>query len=128
MILSFSITCKLANERGVPDPLRTGTKTVSRRIWTDQNAQRWINAYRQGKLVHQAWSASPYVKGAYRIGNFRLNCEPYQEVLKDMPESDVAREGGFWATRQDFIDDIGKGNPFLIVWVIRWDNFILPSG
>lgn len=125
MILSFSITCKLAEKNNVPEPLRASIKTVSRRKWSDAQAKRWVNAYRKGNLVHQAWSAAPYVPGAQRLGYIRLICEPYQEALKDMPESDLLREGGFWKTRQEFINDVGKGDPDLVVWVVRWDNFII---
>ena len=123
MILSFSTTCKLAKERKVPDPLTYGTKTVSRRFWKPRTADNWVNAWKKGNLIHQAWSTLPYVKGARQLGFFRLSCQPYQELLADMPESDIPKEGGFWRDKQHFIDEIGEGDPSKIVWVVRWDIF-----
>ncbi|NJM69221.1 MAG: hypothetical protein HC862_02775 [Scytonema sp. RU_4_4] len=125
MILSFSLTIALARQHGVSDPLRTGVKTVSRRDWTDKQAQRWISAYRRDEIVHKAYSALPFVQGAYHLGDFTLSCEPYPERLADMPETDLQREGGFWLTKQDFIDDVGKGDPDKILWVVRWSSFTL---
>ena len=81
MILSFSLTLKLAKERGVLDPLYTGLKTVSRRSWSNKHAAIWIKAYKEGRIVHDAWSNAPFVKGARKIGTFKLTCEPYKRVF-----------------------------------------------
>lgn len=123
MILSFSITTKLAKERGTDDPLLTGIKLVSRRFWSETQAQRWIKAYSEGRVIHQAWSALPYVKGAERLGDFRLCCPPYPEKLEDMPAEDVPLEGGFWESKEHYINDVGGGDKQKIVYVVRWDAF-----
>lgn len=127
MILSFSITRKLAAKANIQDPLLTGAKTVSRRFWKPRTAENWVNAWRKGNRIHQAWSSAPFVKGAHLIGHIRLSCEPYQEALKDMPESDILKEGGFWRNKEEFIYDIGDGDENKIVWVVRWDVFYPPS-
>lgn len=123
MILSFSLTSKLARERGIPDPLYTHVKTVSRRSWSNKHAATWIKAYKEGRIVHDAWSNAPFVKGACKIGTFKLTCEPYLEYLQDMPESDVLLEGGFWETAQDYIREFSNGDDNQTVWVIRWEDF-----
>lgn len=124
MILSFSLTSKLARESGVPDPLYTGLKTVSRRHWSSKHAAKWIKAYREDRILQDAWSHAPFVKGARKIGTFKLICEPYPEYLRDMPESDVPLEGGFWETAQDYINQFSNGDDNQTVWVIRWENFM----
>lgn len=122
MNLSFSLTSKLAKEHNVPDPLLDGTKTVSRRLWSEKNALRWANAFNSGLKWHKAWSHLPFVKGARCLGSFELICAPYQEKLADMPETDIVLEGGFWKSRQEFIDMLGC-SPQTLVWVVRWENF-----
>ena len=32
-----------------------------------------------------------------------MTCEPYMEPLDDMPETDVALEGGYWQNKERFI-------------------------
>jgi hypothetical protein len=128
MILSFSITCKLAIATNTADPLLTGMKTVTRRDWSEHTAKRWIAAYKRRSFIHQAWTTNPYVKGASQIGEFYLACEPYQERLGDMSETDVIAEGGFWSDRNHFIQDIGGGNPDKVLWVVRWDKFVTRPG
>ena len=123
MILSFAITSKLAKQRGIPDPLYTHVKTVSRRFWSNKHAATWIKAYKEGRIIHDAWSNAPFVKGARKIGTFKLTCEPYLEYLQDMPLCDVLLEGGFWNTAQDYINQFSNGDDNQTVWVIRWENF-----
>ena len=123
MILSFSITSKLAERDGVTDPLITRQKTCSRRIWTNAAARSWVSQYNKGRRIHSAWTNLPYVPGAHEIGTFELVCEPYQERLGDMPEAELYNEGGFWRDRDHFIQEIGNNSPNLIVWVVRWKNF-----
>ncbi|MBP5971583.1 hypothetical protein HW132_02220 [Brasilonema sp. CT11] len=100
-------------------------KTVSRRNWSDAHANKWLNAYRSGRHLHSCWSNAPFVPGAYYLGQIHLSCEPYPEMLIDMPELDLVREGGFWRSHEDFIRDIGKGDPYKTLWVVRWDKFLL---
>ncbi len=123
MNLSFSITTQRAEKLGVPDPLKTGVKTVSRRDWTDKHAQKWINNFNNGNKVHLAWSKLPMAKGAKKLGTFELVCAPYKEKLSDISLEDTVAEGGFWDTPQDYINEFSKGNPDREVWVIRWKNF-----
>ena len=121
MILSFSITSKLAKEKGVADPLLTGTKTVTRRLWKPATAEKYQRIFHQQKLIH-AWSNAPYVPGAKHIANILLTHIPYQEKLMDMPETDLALEGGLWSTKDEFIRCVcrGKPKPDLVVWVCRF--------
>ena len=119
MILSFSLTSKLAEEHGIPDPLYTHVKKVSRRFWSNKHAATWIKAYKEGRIIHDAWSNAPFVKGARKIGTFKLTCEPYLEYLQDMPLCDVLLEGGFWNTTQDYINQFSNGDDNQTVWVIR---------
>ena len=120
MILSFSITAKLAKENGVADPLIAGRKTVTRRLWKDSTALKFSRAYENGSIV-QAWNNAPYAKGIH-IADIRLTANPYQEKLGDMPEQDLDSEGGFWDSKEAFISTVcnGKPNPNLIVWVCRF--------
>ena len=122
MNLSFSLTYKLAQRHNVPDPLLDGTKTVSRRLWSEKNALRWANAFNSGLKLHKAWSHLPFVKGARCLGSFELIYAPYQEKLADMPETDIVLEGGFWKSRQEFIDMLGC-SPQTLVWVMLPGSF-----
>lgn len=121
MILSFSITSKLAKEKGVDDPLLTGQKTVTRRLWKQTTAEKYQRIFHEQKLIH-AWNNAPYVPDSKQIASIILTAAPYQEKLGDMPESDLLAEGGLWATKDDFIRCVcsGKPNPDLVVWVCRF--------
>lgn len=125
MILSFSITSKLASQQNKPDPLITGQKTVTRRLWKPKASEQWCKAWDKGKRKHQAWSQCSFVKGAKKIGEFTLVERPYQQKLKYMRESDLYEEGGLWNTVDDFINMVGKGDKELVVWVVRFNNFQL---
>lgn len=85
MILSFAWTT---------DALLSGKKTCTRRQWSDRTAIAWLNAYRQGRLMHQAWTNAPFVQNARKVADIRLTQLPYQERLTDTPESDLEAEGG----------------------------------
>lgn len=121
MILSFSITSKLSREKGVADPLLSGTKTVTRRLWKPTTAEKYQRIFQQQKLI-QAWNNAPYVPGSKHIANLLITELPYQEKLGDMPESDLIAEGGLWSTKDEFIHCVckGKPNPDLVVWVCRF--------
>lgn len=125
MILSFSITRKLAEKHGVADPLLSGKKTVTRRLWADKTAARYETVYQRKQLV-RAYSNAVFVPEPHKgkhIADIRLTTAPYQERLGDMPESDLLAEGGFWNTRDEFIYTVckGKPNPDLVVWVCRFE-------
>ncbi len=121
MNISFSITTNLAKEKGVEDPLLTGQKTVTRRLWTPVTVEKYQRIFHEKKLV-EAWSSLRYVPGARHIANIMLTTPLYQEKLRDMPESDLLAEGGLWPNKDEFIRCVckGKANPDVVVWVCRF--------
>lgn len=110
MILSFAWTTAA---------LLSGRKTCTRRRWSSRHFGAWRQAWREGRLEHQAWDKSPRA-GGKRVGTIRLTCEPYKERLADMPESDVAAEGGMWESKREFIELFG-GAADLAVVVVRFE-------
>ncbi len=111
MILSFAYTT---------GAYLAGVKTVTRRRWKPAQLLRWQRAWDEGRRVHDAWSQLPFVEGARRIGCFRLTCRPYLERLGDMPQSDLAAEGGLWESKAEFIELFG-GDLDLEVAVVRFE-------
>jgi hypothetical protein len=109
MIISFAWTI---------DPLLAGLKTCTRRCWSETHFQRWVKAWREGRHIHEAWDRLPHIGGKRRAW-IRLTCEPYQERLCDMPESDVEAEGGLWASKEEFISLFG--DPEKVVAVVRFE-------
>ncbi|BAZ31162.1 hypothetical protein NIES4074_36340 [Cylindrospermum sp. NIES-4074] len=103
MIISFSLTLKLAEKLEVPEPLKAGIKTVTRRNWSDKTFDQITKAYDQGRKQHSAWNNCSFVPGACPIGIIELTHRPYWEKLGDMPESDVFAEGNLWASKKEFI-------------------------
>jgi hypothetical protein len=99
-------------------PFLSGTKTVTRRDWSDRTFAQWCKAWDDHRLVHDAYDKSPRSKGK-KVGTFMMIARPYRERLGDFPESDLAAEGGLWATVQDYIDLQG-GDPYKILTVIRF--------
>lgn len=101
-----------------------GTKTVTRRSWSESSAPRvrtfeqWRNAWDDHRLAHDAWDKNPR-NGGKKVGTFMMTARPYRERLGDFPESDLAAEGGLWATVQDYIDLQG-GDPGKVLVVIRF--------
>ncbi len=95
-----------------------GSKTVTRRDWKDSYFQRWCNAWDEDRKTHDAWDKNPRCKGQ-KVGRFILTARPYRERLGDFPESDLAAEGGLWATVQDYINLQG-GDPEKVMVVIRF--------
>lgn len=90
-------------------------KTVTRRRWTARTAAR----FRKG-TIHEAWSQTPRVKGAHRIGSLIATEHAYLEKLQNMPQSDLQAEGGLCETVEEFIRLI-DGEPDELVWVCRFD-------
>ena len=105
MIISFAWTTL---------PLLTGDKTVTRRRWTKDYASR----FHAGDLV-DAYDRSPRA-GGQKVATIRLTCDPYRERLADMPEEDLAAEGGLWESKEEFIELFG-GSPEDEVTVIRFE-------
>jgi len=100
-----------------------GTKTVTRRVWADRTLATWHRAWDRGELIHDAYDRLPY-RGGKLIGRIRLTCRPYREALLDMPEEDVAAEGGLWPTKHEFIRgfrDRGQGDETTQVAVVRFE-------
>lgn len=125
MILSFSLTNKLAAKNNQPDPLIAGIKTCTRRMWAEVQAERWCNAYCNGARTHQAWSNSSYVKSAYQMGFIHLTCEPYQEPLIMIPNEDLYHEGNFWHSKEEFFS-LFECDLYTLIWVVRF-KFTLDS-
>lgn len=117
MILSFAWTT---------DALLLGKKTCTRRAWSDRTANSWVNAYKGDRLIHSAWNKMPLCRGAKKIADILLTQLPYQERLRDMPQSDLSAEGGLWSSKEEFINLFG--NPELVVWVVRFELAMPPKG
>ena len=105
MLISFAWTTKAIRDR---------TKFVTRRQWTPGYASR----FHAGDLV-DAYDKNPR-NGGKPIDKIKLSCDPYREALRDMPEADLALEGGLWADKKEFIEGFG-GDPELVVWVVRFE-------
>jgi hypothetical protein len=103
--------------------LLAGRKTVTRRLWDDRFAQRFIWAYQNGDPVI-AYDKNPR-NGGKPVATIRLTAEPCKESLGDISEADVRAEGGLWLDAEDFIAAFLDKNPLLTensqVWVIRFE-------
>jgi hypothetical protein len=95
-----------------------GTKTVTRRDWSDRTFQQWCKAWDQRKLVHNAWDKSPRCQGK-KVGTFILTAKPYRERLGDFPEYDLVAEGGLWKTVGEYQEMQGN-NPNTVLTVLRF--------
>jgi len=115
MILSFAWTTTA---------FLAGRKTCTRRDWADRTMLAWQHAWDRGDLVHDAVDKLLF-RGGKRIGRLKLTCRPYRERLGDMPERDLAAEGGMWADLDEFIMLQG-GDPDKRMCVIRFEP-ILPE-
>jgi len=109
MIISFAWTT---------EALKCGRKTCTRRRWSERFFEQWARAWREGRLVHDAYDRSPRA-GGKKVGEIRLTCEPYKERLVDMPEEDVEAEGGLWGSKEEFI--LLFGDPEEEVVVVRFE-------
>lgn len=120
MIISFSITAKLATELKVKDPLFEGIKTVTRRNWSETTYSRIVKSWDANIRRHEAWSNCSFVPGSEKLGYLDLTCRPYLECLKDMPEEDVYHEGNLWKSKEEFIKMLGM-KPDAVLTVVRFD-------
>lgn len=113
MILSFAHTT---------EQFLSGEKTVTRRDWKDRHLKSWQRAWDQGRLVHDAYDKVPRA-GGKKIGEFKLTARPYLEMLKDIPEADLAAEGfgDVFYTVQEFIDFM-NADPHELFAVIRFEK------
>lgn len=111
MILSFAWTT---------EAFLQGKKTVTRRFYGERQVKLWQSQWDKGNRTHKAYDKDVRAKGRH-IGWFRLTERPYLERLGDMPESDLAAEGGLWETLEDFRDGVAKGED-AIALVIRFEK------
>lgn len=109
--ISFSLTTK---------EFLNGHKAVTRRRWKPRHLAMWQRFWDTGRLEHDAWDKLPHA-GGKKIGRFRLTCRPYLERLIDMPESDLAAEGGMVETLAEFYRLIGS-DPEEQIAVIRFER------
>jgi hypothetical protein len=108
VILSFAWTT---------DAYMAGRKTCTRRMWKDRTLRAWQRAWDEGRRRHVAVDKL-LCWGGRRIGEFELTARPERQALRDMPETDLAAEGGLWASRDEFIRLFG--GPDLEPAVIRF--------
>ena len=108
-ILIFSMT---------KDEFLHGTKTVTRRSWSDQHFEMWANFWETERHTHDAWDNIPRA-GGKKIGELQLTEKPYREKLMDMPPTDLIAEGGMCSSVEEFIELIGK-TPEDYVTVVRF--------
>lgn len=106
----------------ITDTFFSGTKTCTRRDWSDRTFEQWCRAWDNGKLIHDAWDKSPRCGGS-KIGKIQLIQKPYRERLADMPESDLIAEGGLWESKEEFIELQGS-DPDKVVAVIRLEPIV----
>lgn len=94
-------------------------KSVTRRVWKDSHAAKFVRAYERGDRVVALNKDKR--NGGEQIGWCKLTCAPYKEQLSEMPESDVAAEGGMVATVEEFVNKYFEGDRDLEVWVVRFE-------
>ncbi|MEG4007753.1 hypothetical protein QUA41_17855 [Microcoleus sp. Pol11C1] len=92
---------------------------MTRRVWKDKHAQKFVNAFHHNKLVKALDKDIRY--GGKQIGWCRLLGAPYKEQLAAMPDGDLQAEGGMCSSVAEFIQQYFKGNSSLEVWVIRFE-------
>jgi hypothetical protein len=103
-IISFAWTTKA---------LLAGAKTVTRRDWTKEYAERF-----EKDEVIQAYNKSPRF-GGKRVALIRLTKKPYWQLHKNLNHDDFIAEGGYmlWDSLEDFvgvIDNEKQGS-----WVVE---------
>ena len=92
--------------------LLLGKKTVTRRTWKDSHARQ----FHPGDTV-QAWDKGPHRKGRH-VADIKL-LSIRRERVGDMPEEDLALEGGRWPNLEAFSRNFPQG-PDTVVWVVRF--------
>ena len=98
--------------------LLSGQKTQTRRAWQDDYARSFLRYYEEGTDI-PALDKGQH-RGGQEIGKIRLTERPYQQMLSEMPVSDLVKEGGMCATVQEFIDRFFEGKDKL-VWVLDFE-------
>jgi hypothetical protein len=95
--------------------LVNGLKTCTRRRWKPRTAMQF-----KADTVHVGWSNLTRVAGARRLAMIRATTDAYLERLGDMPEADLAAEGGMCETVGEFITLI-EGRPDELLYVARFE-------
>jgi len=76
------------------DALLALRKTCTRRSWTDSYAARFTRAYERGEPV-DAYNKNPR-NGGKTVGQIRLTCAPYKQLMGNFPAADYENEGFKW--------------------------------
>jgi len=98
--------------------LLNGKKIQTRRFWQDDYARSFIRYYEKGIEI-PALNKGRH-RGGQEIGKIRLTEKPYQQMLSEMPVSDLDKEGGMCTTVQEFVDRFFEGQDKL-VWVLDFE-------
>lgn len=100
-------------------------KSVTRRLWKFNHAQKFIRAYQKGLRVQALNKDQRY--GGKQVGWLTLLEEPYQEPLHQMPVKDLEAEGFSELSLTEFCDRFFEGIRELTPWVIRFRFEPLPE-
>ena len=92
MILSFALTEK---------EFLSGTKTETRRNWSDRTLRSLQKAWDEGRLVHTAVNRGLH-RGGKVIGQLKLTARPERQALFFMTDDNLRREGDMCATVAEF--------------------------
>ena len=127
--LKILIAGKVGKARGisfgrtVPE-LLSGKKNQTRRVWQDDYARSFLRYYEEGIGI-PALDKGQH-RGGQEIGKIHLTEKPYQQMLSEMPASDLEKEGGMCTTVQEFTDRFFEGQDKL-VWVLNFEFFASES-
>ena len=101
--------------------LKEETKTTTRRKWKDSYAKAFQKARMKGEKVavynHKG-------EGGYQIGWILID-KMYQEVLENMPQDHLLKEGGMCETKEQFIQRYFNNDSKLVVWVLEFKFYPL---
>lgn len=102
-----------------PQLLKEGQKTVTRRKWKESYIKHFQKAQMRGQKIavynHKG-------DGGYQIGWILIE-KIYQEILSEMPEAHLAKEGGMCHTKEHFINRYFDGDSSQTVTVIEFKYF-----
>ena len=98
--------------------LLSGFKTITRRCWKEKYANYFLRTWNQ-KLFPALNKG--YYAGGKAVGLLQILEIPYQQVLFEMPESDLSLEGFPQLSKSEFIDRFFGGDSSMVVWVLRFN-------
>ena len=94
-----------------------GLKTVTRRFWTDEYAEKWWRGVQKDNGIFMGTDKSPRFKGK-PIGEALCVKKPYKQKLSLMTDEDERKEGGLWGSARAYVEMMlsqNKGdNPYVI--------------